>query len=45
MVVIVDHVTTTDEEVSSAAVVKAARGIEKDITELLRYANMNRSRG
>ena len=36
MIVIVDHVTAKDEEGSKEAVVKATRGIEKDVNELLR---------
>ena len=45
MVVIVDHVTPTSEEDNHAvaAVKETARGIEKDIRELLTYAHVSRS--
>jgi len=36
MIVIVDHITPKDEEVSKEAVGKAAEGIEKHIKKLLR---------
>ena len=41
MVVIVDNVTSKNEEGSEEVVVKAAKGIERDITELLRCASHN----
>ena len=37
MVVIVDNVTSKNEEGSDEAIVKAAKGIEGDIKDLLRY--------
>ena len=38
MVVIVENVTTKDEEdTSDEAIVKVAKGIERDIEDLLRY--------
>ena len=49
MVIIVDNVTARDEEGSVEAIVKAAKGTERDIEELLRCArasinhNMGRS--
>ena len=36
MIVIVDHVTAKNEEGNKEAVVKAAKGIERDVKELLR---------
>ena len=36
MIVIVDHVTLKDEEGSKETVMKAVKGIEQDIKELLR---------
>jgi len=36
MIVIIDHVTHKDEEGSKQAVVKAVKGIEEGIKELLR---------
>ena len=38
MVVIVDNVTSNIEEGSDEVIVKAAKGIEQDIKDLLRYA-------
>ena len=38
MVVIIDNVTSKNEEGSDEVIVKAAKGIEWDIKELLRYA-------
>ena len=38
MVVIVDNVTSKNEEGSDEVIVKAAKGIEGDIKDLLRYA-------
>ena len=38
MVVIVDNVTSKNEEGSDELIVKAAKGIERDIKDLLRYA-------
>ena len=38
MVVIVDNVTSKNEKGSDDAIVKAAKGIEQDIKDLLRYA-------
>ena len=38
MVVIVDNVTSKNEEGSNEVIVKAAEGIERDIRDLLRYA-------
>jgi hypothetical protein len=38
MVVIVDNVTSKNEEGGDEAIVKAAKGIERDIKDLLRYA-------
>ena len=37
MVVIIDNVTSKNEEGSDEVIVKAAKGIERDIKELLRY--------
>jgi hypothetical protein len=39
MVVIVDNVTSKNEEGSDEAIVKAAKGIERDIKDLLRYTH------
>jgi hypothetical protein len=39
MVVIVDNVTSKNEEGSEEVVVKAAKGIERDIKELLRFVS------
>ena len=39
MVVIVDNVTSKNEEGSDEAIVKAAKGIERDIKDLLRFPN------
>lgn len=41
MIVIVDHVTAKNEDDSNDAAVTAAKGIEQDIKELLRYAPKN----
>ena len=38
MVVIVDNVTSKNEEGSDEVIVKAAKAIERDIKDLLRYA-------
>jgi hypothetical protein len=38
MVVIVDNVTSKNEEGSDEVIVKAAKRIEQDIEDLLRYA-------
>ena len=38
MVVIVDNVTSKNEEGTDEVIVKAAKGIERDISDLLRYA-------
>ena len=38
MVVIVSNVTSKNEECSDEVIVKAAKGIERDIRDLLRYA-------
>ena len=38
MLVIVDNVTSKNEEGSDEVIVKAAKGIEQDIEDLLRYA-------
>ena len=38
MVVIVENVTSKIEEGSDEVMVKAAKGIERDIKDLLRYA-------
>ena len=38
MVVIVDNVTSKNEDGGDEAIVKAAKGIERDIKDLLRYA-------
>ena len=37
MLVIVDNVTSKNEEASDEVIVKAAKGIERDINDLLRY--------
>ena len=37
MVVIIDNVTSKNEEGSDEVIVKAAKGIERDIKDLLRY--------
>ena len=37
MVVIIDNVTSNNEEGSDEVIVKAAKGIERDIKDLLRY--------
>ena len=37
MVVIVDNVTSKNEEGGDEVIVKAAKGIERDIEDLLRY--------
>ena len=39
MVVIVDNVTSKNEEGSDEVIVKAAKGIERDIKDLLRFPN------
>ena len=41
MIVIVENVTANNEDGSEDAVVKAVKGIERDITELLRCASHN----
>ena len=38
MLVIVENVTSKNEEGSDEIIVKAAKGIERDIKDLLRYA-------
>ena len=40
MVVIVDNVTSNNEEGSDEVIVKAAKGIERDIKDLLRYTHI-----
>jgi hypothetical protein len=40
MVVIVDNVTSKNEEGTDEVIVKAAKGIERDIEDLLRYVQV-----
>ena len=41
MVVIVNNVTSKNEEGSDEVIVKAAKAIERDIKDLLRYAHIS----
>ena len=41
MLVIVENVTSRNEEGNNEVIVKAAKGIERDIEDLLRYAQVS----
>ena len=43
MVVVVDNVTSKNEEGTDEVIMKAAKGIERDIEELLRYVQLPNS--
>ena len=41
MVVIIDNVTSRNEEGGDEVIVKAAKGIQRDIKDLLRYVHIS----